>query len=552
MGTNCGHHDDPDTTNRCGISVGDSYDMRHFCTYLGPAGDGYRSQYCRKMSSGGEWGDPRQVNDGCSYNDCDPYQDFGFGCCKGCCGIIGGGVLCRRLSFTGDPVLCCLNDMACTAVDPNTNPSQCYSDPGMQHTCADGKNGQPNHRSIVSDGCKDVLFEYCTGTLNTDNPNTTNWLDRWTNGVCPNILARNMFQTGGPNHCFSPPVPIPGICNLPPPYPIDSEGFFWGQRLISAAMNKYQTQGFSIGTLPGFPGYHPWQDLLYSDVCCPYPGLCQDGLNRVCATKTSQRISLNPAEAQWCGCHLPEGEYQNYSARFNIPPECTPMCNRAGTIPIVGINAEPINCRQNICMIDDVTVNLVNAQIGGGLNFNQICGNCEGAQCSCIVSNTTVDIFNSIIGGNVVPISQGCGSFTCSQTNPGNTGPATITVPCGGTGPFNPYAQYDAEVAAARATAKKNAWLWTLIAIGTALVIIFFIILFIHPNLYPSSGGSIPRETPFNPQFARSTSEYSSILGSSVSNSGEFQKQSPFVSINGNENNDDFLRNTSSFVSINS
>jgi hypothetical protein len=498
--------------------------MPHFCTYLGPAGDGYRNSFCSQMSNAGEWGDASTVHNGCSYDDCHPYIDFGFGCCNGCCGIVGGGLDCTRLKFTGDPVTCCFNDLLCNGNDPQDNPPLCYSDSGKQNACADGNNGQPNYRSLVSTDCQDVLLQYCTGTLSTDDPNSTEWLSRWTvngggTGSCSYALSRNIFNSGGIGHCFTPIPPTQGICNIPPALPIDAEGYFWGQRLVSAAMARYTQQGFQIGTLPGFPGYNPWQDFLYSTVCCPYPGLCQDGLDTICATHTAQRISLNPAVAQWCGCHLPEGEYQNYSVLYNIPPECTPMCNRAGTIPIVGINAEAVNCQQNICLIDGITVNLINAQIGGGINFNQICGsNCSG-KCSCVVSNTTIDIVNSSIGGNVVPVNQGCGSFTCSQTNPGNTGPAIINVPCGITGSFNPYAQYEAEVAAAQAAAKKTSWLWTLLIIGIALILIFLIILFIHPNLYPSEGAVIPINKPYNPQFEKSARFTSIEEGSNIEGS---------------------------------
>lgn len=523
MGTNCGEKSPPDTTNQCDISVEGKYEMQNFCSYAGPAGDGYRAEYCSMMSSGGEWVFDSRWENGCSYNDCQPYQDFGFGCCRGCCGIVGEGNICRRSKFTGDPVTCCFNDLDCAGADPKSNPPLCYSDgTGRQFTCSDGQNGQPNYRSLVSTDCQDVLLQYCTGTLPTDNPNSTAWLDRWTQnnagpGSCSYALARNMFLLGGTGHCFNPPVPVPGICNIAPPAPIDAEGFFWGRRLVSAAMARYTEQGFAIGTLPGFPGYNPWQDFLYSNVCCPYPGLCQDGLDVVCANKNSQRISLNPAVAQWCGCHLPQNEYENYSVRYNIPPECTPMCNRSGTIPIVGINADPVTCRQNICLIDGVTVNLINSQVGGGINFDQLCGsNCSQSGCSCIVSNTTIDIANSTIGGNLVPVNEGCGSFTCSQTNPGITGPQIINVPCDGTGSFNPYAQYEAELAAAQAAAKKNAWLWTLIAVGTSLILIFFIIFFIHPNFYPSEGTVISTPKPINSQFLSSASISSSVDGSSI------------------------------------
>lgn len=530
MGTNCGSHSSPQTDNLCHVSVGDlePNPMPGFCTLLGPAGDSYRNSFCNQMSTAGEWGDPSTDENNCSYNDCNGFQDFGFGCCDGCCGIIGGGVKCRRLSFTGDPVTCCLNDLDCSSDSSNTNPL-CFSDAAKQNTCADGQNGQPNYRSIVSLNCQGALQQYCTGTLPSDDPNSTAWLSRWTvnnggTGSCAYAIGRNIFQAGGTGHCFTPPTPIPGICSAPPPLPIDSEGYFWAQQLISSALAKYSEQGFTLGSLPGFPGYNPFQDFLYSNICCPYPGLCQNGLDIACSTTTAQRISLNPNVAQWCGCHLPAGEYQSYSVLYNIPPECTPMCNRAGTVPIVGINATPVTCQQNVCLIDNVTVNLINSQIGNGINFTQVCGNCSG-QCSCVVANTTIDIANSTIGGNLVPINEGCGNFNCMQTNPGTTGPSMIPVPCGTTAGFNPYAQYQAEVAAEQAAANKSAIFWTLVAIGAALFVIFLIIFFIHPNLYPSEGVVISR----SPQSITQSNIQSSLQQNISSNYPQVSYSQPSI-----------------------
>lgn len=489
MGGNCGNYPQPSTTNLCFTSVGEGAfgpeGMPNFCTLAGVGGDSYRREFCAAMSNAGEWGNPIQVNTlGCNYNDCNAYQAVPSGCCDACCGIVGAGLDCQRLTFTGEPIPCCFNDLACQATGGISNPPACYSDPQQQRACADGQNGQPNYRDITSTDCQDVISQYCTGTLPTDNPTSVTWLDRWTNGPngrgpCYNALIRNIFRS---TPCINPNgIPfVQGICGLPAPFSYDAEGYFWGERLVSAAMARYAQQGFNIGTLPGFPGYNPFQDFLYNNVCCPYPGLCQSGLDTVCAVHTAQRLSLNPTLAQWCGCHLPGGEYEDYSVKFNIPPECTPMCNRVGTIPIVGIDATAIGCNQNVCLIDGVTVNLVNAQIGGGINFNQICNNCVNSVCSCVVSDTTVDVENSIIGGNVVPIAQGCGVLTCSQTNPGLTGPNTITVACG-TG-FNPYAQFDAEVQAAQQQAQKQSWLYTMIAVGIGLVLIFLFIFFIQPN----------------------------------------------------------------------
>lgn len=546
MGTNCEFHPEPDTSNICNVNVGDYTPeiMPNFCTDAGLAGEIHRLQFCYKMSDADEWGDPEQINDGCSYNDCNAYQTFGFGCCKGCCGIVGAAMKCKRRSFTGDPVTCCFNDYKCTAGGEN---STCWSDPDRNNTCPNGigkdsdGNDIPDYRSIVSSDCRDILSQYCTGTLPSDDPNSTEWINRWTinnggDGSCTYAIIRNMFNIGGENHCWSvPPIQTTDICGIGLPGitgPIDSDGYFWAQNVISGAMERYTDQGFIIGALPGFPGYNPFQDWLSGAICCPFPGICQDGLGKACSTYTAQRISLDPSIASWCGCHLPTGEYEDYSVKFNIPPQCTPMCNRSGTIPIIGINAQPVKCEQDICLIDDVTVNLIQSQIGGGIDFDQICANCGDAQCSCIVSNTTVDINNSTIGGNVVPVGEGCGSISCTQSNPGIIGPSVIPVNCGATGSVNPYDQYEAEVAAETARAQKTSLIWTIALVGLGLLIIFLIILFLHPNLYPSNGTTIQRKTKPSNQFTQSPQQYNSINNRDVNIGSFYSSPQQFDSIN--------------------
>jgi hypothetical protein len=156
------------------------------------------------------------------------------------------------------------------------------------------------------------------------------------------------------------------------------------------------------------------------------------------------------------------------------------MCNRFGTIPTTDVNANPIVCTQDVCLIDNITINIINAEIAGGLNFNQVCNNCAGGNCSCIVDGLTIDVANETINGNVVPVGQGCGNVSCTQSNPANTGPDNIPVPCG-TGPQNPYTQYEEELAAAKAAAQKSSWFWTLVVIAAGLILIFLIILLLHP-----------------------------------------------------------------------
>lgn len=476
--SNCASKPQPDTSNICNVSVG-NYEpspMPHFCTLEGVGGDSHRRDFCSQMSVAGEWGNPQATDTGgCAYNDCNNYQDIGSGCCNGCCGIVGSKLKCQRLKFTGDPITCCFNNYEC-----NTANNNCFSDSKQQNTCADGQNGQPNYRSIRSSDCQDALYQYCTGTLSTDDYNSVEWLSRWApNGdpnasnSCVTALRYNIFSVDS-NPCYQGLPPEAGVCNNPVIEPINSSGYFWASSVVSGALQHYQDNGFQIGTLPGLPGYNPFQDLLYNQVCCPYPGVCQAGLAQACSTSTAQRMSLNPLLTQWCGCHLPTTEYQSYSVQYNIPPQCTPTCNRYGNIPLVGINAQPINCTQDICLIDDITVNLINSTVAGGLNFNQICGNCGAeAQCSCIVSNDTVDVENSTVGGNFVPIAEGCGSVSCTQPNPSSVaGPAVLNVPCN-SGTINPYTEYEAELAANQELAYRIGMIETILVVLVVLVLIF-------------------------------------------------------------------------------
>lgn len=510
MGSNCGAQQTPDTLNRCAIGVGEQYEMAGFCTYEGPAGEGYRNQYCALISNGGEWGDATAF-ESCLYNDCIPYTGNIPGCCQGCCSIIGEGLACTRKTFTGNPAQCCFNDLDRTGLNPTENPTLCYSDGSLrQNACDDGSGGH-NYRNLVSPDCQDTMLQYCTGTLPTDNPNSVEWLNRWTTGgnrSCTYALVSNLFKSSG--KLPSIPITTPGVCTLPPPLPIDSQGFFWSQRLMNETMSRYE-ENFNIGALPGSPGYNVFQDTLYS-ICCSYPGICSQGLESVCSTKTAQRISFNVAESNFCSCHLPEGEYLRDSVRFNIPPECSSICNRVGVLPIVGINGEPVTCKQSTCVIDNITLNLVNSTIGGGIDFNQVCQQCNpGAQCSCIISNNTFDIDNSTIGGIFLPVSQNCGNVTCQQTNPGPIGPEMISIPCGigSTGGDNPYAEYQQKLAQEEARAKLDSYLWTLVAIAVSLFLLWLIIYLLASPTFGNKNNTINRQTG---TFVRDNTNYNSIL----------------------------------------
>lgn len=489
----CAPSGTPDTSNQCTISLNDHYHMHNFCVQGNNPNNSYRTSYCSEMSSAGEWISVSPTDQGqCAYGCTSlPIQCQGDKCTNA---NSGWGNTCQRVKFTGDPLTCCLNDFSCT---PGST-GLCFSDATRQNTCSDGLNGTPDYRQLTGTGCQDYMFEYCTGTLPSDNPDDVSWLNRWqfgsTGGTCPYVIKRNLVRNTDP--CGHIVEPFSGICNIPPVTPYDSEGFFWSQSLVTAAMAKYNAQGFNLGVNIGDVGYTPWQEVMY-DLCCKYPGICQEGLQTICANRTTKRISLNPKTAQWCGCHLPTPEYEDYAARFNIPPQCSSICNRGDVIPITGINGYPIQCTQNVCIIDDVTVNVISSQIGGGIAFDQVCANCPAGGCSCIVSNTTVDIANSTIGGVFIPISEGCGSVNCQQTNPSKIGSNTIPTPCSGA--YNPFQTYDEKYNNAQQTANRNSWLWTIFILILFLGILFLVIYYFSGLRTGSTSTAAPVVPAANP-----------------------------------------------------
>lgn len=467
MSLECSSIPKPDTSNVCN-NLNDTHIPEHTCINFSqiPLGIILEDEFCKTLGNPGEWGQGGFSNFLCGINPCDSPQEL-EGCCVQpefpfvCCStIVGLKALCKRIGFTGNPVNCCFNNY-----DNESQNSNCFSDTSQKATC------DPAYRSIIGEGCRDQLLNYCSGNLPGDNPNSTEWISRWVDSSgkpiengCYKALQWNLYGSD------PPPVLHSETCREKPLIPLNSSGFTWSQELMNVVFAKYTTNGYRIGSLPGSPTYNSFQEFLYT-ICCDYPGLCQNGLNNVCSDISMNRLSLNPEASAWCGCHLPLIEYSDYANRFNIPPECSPICNRAGVLPIAKGDAEPIECTQTICLIDDITINVVNSQIGGDIDITQICGNCSPeAPCSCFINNDSISINNSFISGNV-SIQQSCGSFQCTQNNPGIPGPNLIEINCNDQPSYNKYKE-EAQKQKEEIIRNKNVWI-------LAIILIFVLILFL-------------------------------------------------------------------------
>ena len=126
-------------------------------------------------------------------------------------------------------------------------------------------------------------------------------------------------------------------------------------------------------------------------------------------------ISNNPLFGQFCGCFAPLPQAldslldQPGSTQGTNHLSCDPLCmtkteNKIRRWPTTitsqnpQIPQSPQQCEENICVINDLSINITSSQ--DSVNFNQIC-ECQGTQgCICIIDVTNPGILNKVTTTN--------------------------------------------------------------------------------------------------------------------------------------------------------
>jgi len=384
---------------------------------------------------------------------------------------VGGyEIFCKRTLYNGDPTSCCFLDYDYT---PNPNwlgESACFAGPtslfgsilspsiNPKFTC------NPNNRNVTSKSCKSNIESWCAGDDLVD-PSDTQWISRWTEPVsyCRYSVNRLLNPTT-PGLTYNDGI----IANSGDILP--AQNFINAKDIVSHAIKRYQSVGFTVGALPGTSQYSPFQDVM-KDICMGNPGICQNSLEKICSAYNINQFLINPGLVQWCGCYLSNPEYANYTDVLQIPKECTPICNRPDTISLVQADGvTPKKCTSNICLIDNVNLTITNSIIGGNISFSQVCGGCSGS-CQCFFDNIDVNISSSSIGGNI-NFAQNCGSNpTCYKNDP-TTG-EKVQVSC------NSNLSYTEKVVAAQLVANNKAEKnkkWIVISMLLFLFAIFLVV----------------------------------------------------------------------------
>lgn len=147
-------------------------------------------------------------------------------------------------------------------------------------------------------------------------------------------------------------------------------------------------------------------------------GTCDPYLLKACAAITDYDDLKNDLTlTQLCGCFLDQSAGSNIYTKFyndSIPYNCTPPCIVPfGVKPGGGSLGGFRECDQSSCVMDNITIEVINSIYKGNFNFEQICPNSgTGGNTQCWISDDSVKIINSEASKNNINLSQHCG--TCN------------------------------------------------------------------------------------------------------------------------------------------
>jgi hypothetical protein len=355
-----------------------------------------RVNYCSRIADDNEW-QYNNTGDSCKYNSCHSTKEFPSAiCCKACCPIEGRGVNCKRVKYVGNPFVCCMNDYALS-----TDETDAFQTPAKMRTC------DPDYRDLGKKTCRDMVFDFCAGNIVLEGQDS--FRDAWAGTVgvnipfergdtypmnikqpCVNALYRGLY--GDKSLSFSKDNIATNNLNY---QDYDIEGLIWAKKLMKAVIENYTKEYSGLFNSIDQDGIKD-QDMYNTiqGICQKDPALCSDSLKNVCSG-FDQKTLLENAQSiiPWCGCYLPDAQYQKYTDLYGINKECTPFCSLPNVIPAVDDIGAPSYCTQNICIMDDISVTLANVYFnqnnGNALTFNQMCSSCGKSSVVNVIKNDT-------------------------------------------------------------------------------------------------------------------------------------------------------------------
>lgn len=349
-------------------------------------------------------------------------------------------------------------DISISGACKSLNPSD--GTPNFGENCTASGQVQPLHdtnqyQSTEQPICQQIFWR----TLYGNQPEFRNqfWRPEGSRANCP----------AGQTICEDTSVPPSAAACAALPFGGDPTptGVTWARSMFNAMYKKLKAKGTQLTQPVNVGADKPLLEWMYT-VCSKYPQICQDILKEECAGTNPEEFNFNLNKWNWCGCYMSDDKYQKYTDNFGISKECTPYCNAQNVIPALnGTTTTPARCTQNVCLIDNVAINLAKTHFQNStnnINFSQICGGCgsgytgsivnqNGIQnttgnslvnnivsqnCQCVMSNFTLNTLGTNITNGGINLSQSCnGNAKCYNTVTNADGTETANeISCGNTG----------------------------------------------------------------------------------------------------------------------
>ncbi len=305
----------------------------------------------------------------------------------------GGRCTVIRTGYRGDPGACCL----------------LKTSPGKYPFTGNAYGGEFNWNDLTKDtytcnpglDCSSIAPEVAEICMMQDEKTRSEWNnydDKTGQGYCSNYVQNSSQGDYGP-----------------------------GATTLTSALGNFFKTG---GTFEDTKTSKYVSNLLSYCGAGPVAGSCETILDGVCnkytrtdivdaysryinaPNKTSEQALSDRNIYTACGCHLPRSDYADWS-KVGVDESnfsCDPLCLAPGTIKQY-LGKDPATCKQNLCIIDNVTIDFVNSQFDGDINFNMACGckNTGSESCQCVFSGIDINSINSRILGKL-NFNQNCSS----------------------------------------------------------------------------------------------------------------------------------------------
>lgn len=322
-----------------------------------------------------------------------------------------------------------------------------------------------------------ISLDYCAGST-AKSPDDL--LAIWKNNQdCQNLIIQSLY---GSVQTFIPCSSVNDQDNNPVPYL--AQGITSTQDAIQKLFEKYSELGYSLGARKSDANYHPFQDYITENICKNFPIVCESALENFCSNFAIKQLSINSDLNKLCGCYLPQKEISHYLNDLQITNECTPLCNRDDTIKRVDSYGNCKTCQQSICLIDNVTISLINSHVGGSINVENFCGSCgSNSECICMITDSTIEILNSKVNKNI-DVTANCKSNICYVENKSGVGPGKYPVSCEQSSvEYSPYSELVSKTQQVQRRSMIISWVITgSIVIG--IILVTLIILFLISKLW--------------------------------------------------------------------